>query len=40
MDGWGVEVGKEVDEGFWGDLGEVVKEVKGERYMVGEIWDD
>ncbi|WP_208589796.1 glycoside hydrolase family 13 protein [Gracilibacillus suaedae] len=40
IDGWRLDVANEVDHAFWRDFRKVVKEVKPEAYILGEIWHD
>ncbi|GAQ16189.1 neopullulanase [Oceanobacillus picturae] len=40
IDGWRLDVANEVDHAFWRDFRRVVKEVKPEAYILGEIWHD
>jgi cyclomaltodextrinase len=39
-DGWRLDVPNEIDDdAFWNEFREIVKTVKPEAYLVGEIWD-
>ncbi|WP_062109311.1 glycoside hydrolase family 13 protein [Bacillus niameyensis] len=40
IDGWRLDVANEVDHQFWRDFRRVVKEVKPDLYILGEIWHD
>jgi cyclomaltodextrinase / maltogenic alpha-amylase / neopullulanase len=40
IDGWRLDVANEVDHAFWRDFRKVVKAVKPEAYILGEIWHD
>ncbi|MGP4082259.1 glycoside hydrolase family 13 protein [Pseudalkalibacillus sp. R45] len=40
IDGWRLDVANEVDHAFWRDFRQVVKEVKRDVYILGEIWHD
>ncbi|WP_221563735.1 alpha-glycosidase [Alkalihalobacillus sp. TS-13] len=40
IDGWRLDVANEVDHAFWRDFRRVVKEVKRDVYVLGEIWHD
>jgi cyclomaltodextrinase len=40
IDGWRLDVANEVDHKFWRDFREVVKAVKPDAYILGEIWHD
>ena len=40
IDGWRLDVANEIDHVFWRDFREVVKEVKPDAYILGEIWHD
>lgn len=40
IDGWRLDVANEVDHTFWRDFRKVVKEVKPDAYILGEIWHD
>ncbi|HEX7065965.1 MAG TPA: glycoside hydrolase family 13 protein [Bacillales bacterium] len=40
IDGWRLDVANEVDHHFWRDFRRVVKTVKPDTYILGEIWHD
>ncbi|WP_261132483.1 glycoside hydrolase family 13 protein [Bacillus sp. Marseille-Q3570] len=40
IDGWRLDVANEVDHAFWRDFRRVVREVKRDVYILGEIWHD
>jgi glycosidase len=40
IDGWRLDVPNEVTSGFWPKFRRVVKNLKPDAYIVGEIWDD
>lgn len=40
IDGWRLDVANEVDHAFWQDFRRVVKTVKPDAYILGEIWHD
>lgn len=40
IDGWRLDVANEVDHAFWRDFRQVVKRVKPDAYILGEIWHD
>ncbi|GGA66577.1 glycoside hydrolase family 13 protein [Ornithinibacillus halotolerans] len=40
IDGWRLDVANEVDHAFWRDFRRVVKSVKPDAYILGEIWHD
>ena len=40
IDGWRLDVANEVDHGFWRDFHKVVKGIKPDLYILGEIWHD
>ncbi len=40
IDGWRLDVANEVDHAFWREFRKVVKEVKPDAYILGEIWND
>lgn len=40
IDGWRLDVANEVDHAFWREFRNVVKEVKPDVYILGEIWHD
>lgn len=40
IDGWRLDVANEVDHQFWREFRNVVKEVKPDAYILGEIWHD
>ncbi|MFA9556391.1 alpha-glycosidase [Evansella sp. AB-rgal1] len=40
IDGWRLDVANEVDHGFWREFRDVVKSVKPDVYILGEIWHD
>ncbi|WP_085524592.1 alpha-glycosidase [Tuberibacillus sp. Marseille-P3662] len=40
IDGWRLDVANEVDHQFWRDFRKVVKSVKDDVYILGEIWHD
>ncbi|WP_425451866.1 alpha-glycosidase [Paraliobacillus ryukyuensis] len=40
IDGWRLDVANEVDHAFWRDFRNVVKSVKPDAYILGEIWHD
>lgn len=40
IDGWRLDVANEVDHAFWRDFRRVVKGVKPDAYILGEIWHD
>ncbi|WP_217586516.1 glycoside hydrolase family 13 protein [Lentibacillus saliphilus] len=40
IDGWRLDVANEVDHAFWRDFREVVKAIKPDVYILGEIWHD
>ena len=40
IDGWRLDVANEVDHAFWREFRQVVKSVKPDTYILGEIWHD
>lgn len=40
IDGWRLDVANEVDHQFWRDFRQVVKKVKPDAYILGEIWHE
>ncbi|HET7628918.1 MAG TPA: alpha-glycosidase [Bacillales bacterium] len=40
IDGWRLDVANEVDHHFWREFRRVVKQIKPEVYVLGEIWHD
>jgi cyclomaltodextrinase / maltogenic alpha-amylase / neopullulanase len=40
IDGWRLDVANEVDHRFWREFRNVVKSVKPDAYILGEIWHD
>jgi len=40
IDGWRLDVANEVDHAFWREFRTVVKELKPDAYILGEIWHD
>ncbi|MEN2466201.1 glycoside hydrolase family 13 protein [Ornithinibacillus sp. JPR2-1] len=40
IDGWRLDVANEVDHAFWREFRKVVKSVKPDAYILGEIWHD
>ena len=40
IDGWRLDVANEVDHKFWREFREVIKDIKEDAYIVGEVWDD
>lgn len=40
IDGWRLDVANEVDHAFWREFRKVVKGVKPDAYILGEIWHD
>ena len=40
IDGWRLDVANEVDHAFWRQFRQVVKSVKPDIYILGEIWHD
>lgn len=40
IDGWRLDVANEVDHAFWRDFRQVVKEIKPNCYILGEIWHE
>jgi len=40
IDGWRLDVANEVDHAFWRELRTVVKNLKPDAYILGEIWHD
>lgn len=38
IDGWRLDVANEIDHQFWREFRQVVKEIKPDAYIVGEIW--
>ncbi|GAB2539352.1 alpha-glycosidase [Gracilibacillus alcaliphilus] len=40
IDGWRLDVANEIDHAFWRDFRQVVKAVKPDAYILGEIWHD
>ncbi|MDC3418585.1 alpha-glycosidase [Aquibacillus salsiterrae] len=40
IDGWRLDVANEIDHAFWRDFRKVVREVKPDVYILGEIWHD
>lgn len=40
IDGWRLDVANEVDHQFWREFRNVVKSVKPDAYILGEIWHD
>ncbi len=39
IDGWRLDVASEVDDGFWRDFRQAVKEVKADALLIGEVWE-
>ncbi|RLL46709.1 alpha-glycosidase [Oceanobacillus piezotolerans] len=40
IDGWRLDVANEVDHTFWREFRKVVKSVKSDVYILGEVWHD
>ncbi|WP_277678313.1 alpha-glycosidase [Gracilibacillus dipsosauri] len=40
IDGWRLDVANEIDHSFWREFRQVVKKVKPDAYILGEIWHD
>src|SRR5699024_11525108 len=40
IDGWRLDVANEVDNQFWREFRTVVKSIKPDVYILGEIWHD
>ncbi|MCL7746178.1 alpha-glycosidase [Halalkalibacter alkaliphilus] len=40
IDGWRLDVANEVDHQFWREFRQVVKSIKPDAYILGEIWHD
>ncbi|MCI3196693.1 alpha-glycosidase [Bacillus sp. HU-1818] len=40
IDGWRLDVANEVDHQFWREFRQMVKRIKPEAYILGEIWHD
>lgn len=40
IDGWRLDVSNEVDHDFWREFRKVVKGIKPDLYIVGEVWHD
>ncbi|EEY8189066.1 glycoside hydrolase family 13 protein, partial [Escherichia coli] len=40
IDGWRLDVANEVDHHFWRDFRKVIKDIKPECYILGEIWHE
>ncbi|WP_117170164.1 alpha-glycosidase [Paraliobacillus sediminis] len=40
IDGWRLDVANEIDHDFWRDFRRVVKAVKSDTYILGEVWHD
>lgn len=40
IDGWRLDVANEVDHDFWREFRSIVKNVKPDAYILGEIWHD
>jgi len=40
VDGWRLDVANEVDHQFWREFRKVVKDVKPDAYILGEVWHD
>lgn len=40
IDGWRLDVSNEVEHDFWREFRKIVKEVKPDLYIVGEVWHD
>jgi glycosidase len=40
IDGWRLDVANEIDHDFWREFRKVVKGIKKDAYIVGEIWHD
>jgi cyclomaltodextrinase len=40
IDGWRLDVANEVDHAFWREFRRVVKNIKPDTYILGEIWHD
>ncbi|HHW71391.1 MAG TPA: alpha-glycosidase [Clostridiales bacterium] len=40
IDGWRLDVANEVDHAFWREFRQVVKAVKPDAYILGEVWHD
>jgi len=40
IDGWRLDVGNEIDHDFWRDFRRLVKSIKPDCYILGEIWHD
>lgn len=40
IDGWRLDVANEVDHAFWREFRQVVKRMKPDAYILGEVWHD
>jgi cyclomaltodextrinase len=40
IDGWRLDVANEVEHSFWRDFRQVVKSLKSDAYILGEVWHD
>lgn len=40
IDGWRLDVSNEIDHSFWREFRRVIKDIKDDAYIVGEIWHD
>ncbi len=40
IDGWRLDVANEVEHSFWRDFRQVVKSMKPDAYILGEVWHD
>lgn len=40
IDGWRLDVANEIDHSFWREFRAVVKEIKSDIFILGEIWHD
>ncbi|ADC48537.1 maltogenic amylase catalytic region [Alkalihalophilus pseudofirmus OF4] len=40
IDGWRLDVANEIDHSFWREFRKVVKDIKPDAYILGEIWHD
>lgn len=39
IDGWRLDVASEVDDGFWRAFRQVVKKIKPDAFIIGEVWE-
>lgn len=40
IDGWRLDVANEVDHSFWRDFRRLIKSIKPDAYILGEVWHD